>query len=219
MTHINRPSHACLLSHQWLFSLQAYDCLKHLHDAVWGVPLVLSSLGLIVFAIRTAVKDIKKRGMGDSPPAEANSGSPPAPADSPPAEGNSESSVLTVEDAIAAIAALTPGMDNAIAALNRALGAQSTPPTDLEKQYDSVQSKCMALAQAMQQLHGEPSQFAAQPEHTALTVTGVARGNGSGTDNYVFEYPHTAVEHEGFEMSMANQPEDQQPSCCGAVHM
>ena len=71
----------------------------------------------------------------------------------------------------------------------------------------------------MQQLHGEPSQFAAQPEHTALTVTGVARGNGSGTDNYLFEYPHTAVEHEGSEMPMANQPEDQHLSCCGAVHM
>ena len=167
-----------------------------------------------MFAIHTAAKDIKKRGMGDSPPAEDNSGSPPAPADSPPAEGNSGSPVLTVEDAIAA---LTPGMDNAIAALNRALGAQSTPPMDLD--IFSVQSKSMALGQAMQQLHGEPSQFAAQPEHTALTVTGVARGNGSGTDNYLFEYPHTAVEHEGFEMSMANQPEDQHLGCCGPVHI
>jgi len=187
----------------WLFALQAYDCLKHLHDAVWGVPLVLSSLGLIVFAIRTAVKDIKKRGMGDSPPAEDNSGSPPAPADSPCAEGIYGSPVLTVEDTIAA---LIPAMDNAIAALNRALGAQSTPPMDLEKQYDSVQSKYMALAQAMQQLHGKPSQFAAQPEHTALTVTGVARGNGSGTDNYLFEYPHTQDDHA-------------QQGCCGPVHM
>ena len=203
ITHINRPSHACLLPHQWLFSLQAYDCLKHLHYAVWGVPLVLSSLGLVVFAIHTAVKDIKKRGMGDSPPA-----------DSTPAEGNSGSPVLTLEDAIAA---LTPAMDNATAALNRALGAQSTPPMDLD--IFSVQSKYMALGQAMQQLHGEPSQFAAQPEHTALTVTGVARGNGSGTDNYFFGYPRTAVEHEGFEMQMANQPEDQEPGCCGTVHM
>ena len=82
-----------------------------------------------MFAIRAAVKDIKERGMGDSPPAEDNSGSPRDPADSPPAEDNSEFPVLTVEDAIAA---LTPAMDNAIAALNRALGAQSTPPVDLD---------------------------------------------------------------------------------------
>ena len=50
----------------WLFSLQSYDCLSKLPDAAWGVPLVLSAFGLVLFAIRTAIVDIKKRGMRDA---------------------------------------------------------------------------------------------------------------------------------------------------------
>ena len=50
----------------WLFSLQSYDCLSVLPDVVWGVPLVLSAFGLVLFAIRTAIVDIKKRGIRDA---------------------------------------------------------------------------------------------------------------------------------------------------------